>query len=177
MPLCKKGNCKKSFPNIYTSPNGKKHNLQTRKFCLDCSPFGSHNTKDLNKQVTRICQSCSRASKSKRSLCFSCSYKKRRTEKREKIYKIVGTSCWYCNYDRGFKAIPVLEFHHLNEEEKLFDLSARAIVGFSWNRVKKELKKCVLLCCRCHREYHYGFIDKELLIKLHETRWKKCVDR
>ena len=45
MPICKK--CGKSFTNWITI-NGKKRNLHSRKFCLECSPFGQHNTIDLN---------------------------------------------------------------------------------------------------------------------------------
>ena len=44
MKICK--NCNKSFPFI-VEINGIKHNLGGRKFCLDCSPFGKHNTTDL----------------------------------------------------------------------------------------------------------------------------------
>ena len=35
--------CNKDFPQFITI-EGKKKNLQNRKYCLDCSPFGQHNT-------------------------------------------------------------------------------------------------------------------------------------
>mgnify|MGYP006433691181 CR=1 FL=1 len=44
MPTCKK--CNQKYP-CWVEIDGKQRNLGTRKFCLDCSPFGSHNTRDL----------------------------------------------------------------------------------------------------------------------------------
>lgn len=40
--ICRK--CNKEFP-YHKKINGKVRNLNSRKFCLDCSPFGSRNTK------------------------------------------------------------------------------------------------------------------------------------
>ena len=44
MKICVK--CQKEFPSWVTI-EGKPRNLCSRKYCLDCSPFGSHNTKNL----------------------------------------------------------------------------------------------------------------------------------
>ena len=44
MKICKK--CQDTFPNWVTI-DGKPRNLGSRKYCLECSPFGSHNTKNL----------------------------------------------------------------------------------------------------------------------------------
>lgn len=44
MIVCKK--CKSEF-KIRQVIDGKTHNLQRRKFCLNCSPFGQHNTRNL----------------------------------------------------------------------------------------------------------------------------------
>lgn len=40
--------CGKEFPT-WVEINGVKRNLKSRKFCLECSPFGAHNTKPLLK--------------------------------------------------------------------------------------------------------------------------------
>lgn len=45
MKTCKK--CKKDFP-ILLVINGKTRNLGSRNFCLNCSPFGQHNTRDIS---------------------------------------------------------------------------------------------------------------------------------
>lgn len=56
MPICQK--CKKEFPN-WLKINGVRKNLSSRKFCLDCSPYGLHNTKLLNKiKQKRFCKQC-----------------------------------------------------------------------------------------------------------------------
>ena len=45
--ICK--NCENEFP-YKVEIGGKVRNLQNRKYCLDCSPFGEHNTKQLHKE-------------------------------------------------------------------------------------------------------------------------------
>jgi hypothetical protein len=39
--------CDNEFPFIVTV-EGKKRNLKSRKYCLDCSPWGQHNTKKIH---------------------------------------------------------------------------------------------------------------------------------
>lgn len=47
----------------------------------------------------------------------------------------------------------VLDFHHKNEENKLFTVSTfRRAVGF--DRIKSEIKKCDVICANCHRILH-----------------------
>src|SRR5438105_2918049 len=46
MIICKK--CKTEF-KINQWINGKRYNLGKRKYCLNCSPFKKHNTRDLTK--------------------------------------------------------------------------------------------------------------------------------
>jgi hypothetical protein len=47
----------------------------------------------------------------------------------------------------------VLEFHHIGNK----DLKVSAIVnqGYSWDRIQKEIEKCIPLCCNCHRLKHW----------------------
>ena len=47
-----------------------------------------------------------------------------------------------------------MDFHHLDPAEKDFTISDRMT---SFEAIKKELAKTVLLCCRCHREVHDGW--------------------
>lgn len=62
------------------------------------------------------------------------------------IYK--GGKCLICGYNKTNKA---LEFHHLNPLEKDFTISGGTK---SFNSIKKELDKCILVCSNCHREIH-----------------------
>ena len=45
-----------------------------------------------------------------------------------------------------------LEFHHLNPEEKDFEIS-RTLTR-SMDSLRKEVDKCILVCSNCHAEIH-----------------------
>ena len=71
-----------------------------------------------------------------------------------------GGKCIVCGYSSCTSA---MDFHHINGEDKestIANLITKAISRSEDPMVllKKELDKCVLLCCRCHREFHAGFI-------------------
>ena len=84
---------------------------------------------------------------------------KRRNIKREAIqYK--GGCCQRCGYDKYEEA---LDFHHIDPKTKKFGICRMLRKTVSWARIKKEIDKCQLLCCRCHREVH---------IKLNEQKRK-----
>lgn len=54
----------------------------------------------------------------------------------------------------GFKEIKfAIEYHHVNPDEKSFDISQLG-AAYSWVKVKEELDKCIPLCANCHREEH-----------------------
>jgi hypothetical protein len=80
---------------------------------------------------------------------------KRRKILMRKAVKYKGDQCEICGYN---KCINALEFHHINPEEKEFGLSTRGLTR-SWDKIKKEIDKCVLLCANCHREVHAGLIN------------------
>jgi hypothetical protein len=74
----------------------------------------------------------------------------RRRKIREMAISYKGDCCSICGYKKCSEA---LEFHHLNPEEKDFTISGRGY-SQSWQKIKKELDKCVMLCANCHREVH-----------------------
>lgn len=155
--------------------DGKVKRLHNRKFCLKCSPFGSHNTKDLlkhDKSITsRSCKLCGKEIIRKNKLptvCWTCTNRLGRNSKIEKIQQIVGTNCWICNYGECWKA---MDFHHVYSENKLFPLTTREL-QFGWSKIESELRKCTLLCCRCHREFHAGKISDQFMIDLWERKWQ-----
>lgn len=59
-----------------------------------------------------------------------------------------GGKCSKCGYN---KCIDALEFHHLNPDEKDFSISG---IIKSFNKLKSEVDKCILVCSNCHREIH-----------------------
>ena len=78
--------------------------------------------------------------------------KKRRKSVRLKAVAYKGGRCQLCGYDRCPEA---LEFHHPDETKKEFGVSSGGYTR-SWEKVKLEIDKCVLLCANCHREVHAG---------------------
>lgn len=80
-------------------------------------------------------------------------HKKRKSLKIQAIeYK--GGKCEVCGYN---KCVEALEFHHKNPDEKEFGISRKGNTR-SWEKIKTEIDKCVLLCSNCHREVHAGLI-------------------
>jgi len=65
-----------------------------------------------------------------------------------------GGGCQVCGYN---KCISALEFHHVDEKDKGFDLSTRGLTR-SWEKIKNEIQKCILVCSNCHREIHAKLI-------------------
>ena len=80
--------------------------------------------------------------------------KKAVTARRKKLKKMAieykGGKCIFCGYD---KCNDALDFHHLDLKEKEFGLSVRGLTR-SWEKIKEELDKCILVCANCHRELH-----------------------
>ncbi len=75
---------------------------------------------------------------------------KRRKKIRSMAIDYLGGKCLVCGYERCSAA---LDFHHIDENTKSFGLSQNGMTR-SWERTRKELDKCVLLCANCHREIH-----------------------
>ena len=66
-----------------------------------------------------------------------------------------GGRCQLCGYDKYQGA---LDLHHIDRKEKEFSISDKGH-SRSWERVKKELDKCFLVCANCHREVEAGIIS------------------
>ena len=49
-----------------------------------------------------------------------------------------------------------LDFHHLDDTSKEFNISRAHKFGYGYRRIAKEIEKCVVLCSNCHRKLHYG---------------------
>ena len=77
---------------------------------------------------------------------------KRRKDIRQSALEYKGGKCSICGYNKCVKA---LEFHHLESDKKDFGISAKGYTR-SWDSIKEELNKCILLCANCHREVHEG---------------------
>jgi hypothetical protein len=47
-----------------------------------------------------------------------------------------------------------LDFHHINPDEKEFEIDIRKFSNTNLEDLQKEIDKCILLCANCHREEH-----------------------
>lgn len=95
---------------------------------------------------------CSKLSRNKQNII--------KVAKRRKALKLnalhyKGNKCQICSYSRLADA---LEFHHIEPEHKDFGISQKGHTR-SWEKIKKELDKCILVCAICHRECHAGLHD------------------
>ena len=152
MPICKK--CDVKFPTRVVI-EGKERNLSSRKYCLECSPFGTHNTAKLeDSKPVGTCTICKRNYQYKRSaghrksICGTCLTSRRRRRTKEKAVEYLGGTCKKCGYSKCFGAF---DFHHRDPKEKEFGIGEREI---GWKKLVKELDKCDLLCRNCHSEVH-----------------------
>lgn len=130
-------NCQNPIPN-WIVIEGKRRNLQKRKFCTVCSPFGVHNTRDI------------RRPRSKRGSYEGV--KRFRRKRKELAVAYLGGQCAICGYSR---CLTSLVFHHRDPALKAFTISNKSKAQ-SFKRIKPELDKCVLLCSNCHGEVHAG---------------------
>lgn len=183
MNICK--NCGKEFPNRINI-NGKIHVINTRSYCLECSPFGKHNIRKLEsyeniyddcivcgkKLINNQSKYCSILCKQKWIYQVNGNHQTReqkieiqrniRKKKKELINKILGDRCLICGYNNR------LTRHQINgKKHKLF--SEMSI---------KELKKYieinyiyfVSLCFKCHKHVHW-------CMKYLGMDWEEIIER
>ena len=73
-----------------------------------------------------------------------------RNRVKTKLVEYKGEKCQCCGYNRCIRA---LEFHHLDPSQKDFTISGKSK---SFETLKKEADKCILVCSNCHKEIHAG---------------------
>ncbi len=79
--------------------------------------------------------------------------KDRRVKNKLKAIAYLGGICKHCTlvYHPS-----IFEFHHVNPEEKEIKISL--LLQSGWDKLKKELDKCILLCANCHNYHHYNTV-------------------
>jgi len=86
---------------------------------------------------------------------------KRRKKLREMAREYKGGKCALCGYNKSQRA---LSFHHVDPKRKDFGISVKGLTR-SWEKIKQEIDKCILVCANCHMEVHDGItqLPKESL--------------
>ena len=120
----------------------------------------------------RICALCKNSFKDYqgkcRARCGSCNTKIRRYRTKAAAIKYLGGKCMECGW-RGNQA--ALQFHHINFKKK--DFSIGNVANKSWNTIKLELQKCILLCANCHSITHSTKDDKLFILEAKKYKGKK----
>ena len=91
-----------------------------------------------------------------------------------KLVEYKGGKCELCGYSKCFAA---LEFHHKDPKVKDFTIGGKS---WSFERLKSEVDKCILVCSNCHQEIHSNLLDKNLdnnLIKIEEIKLKNEIEK
>lgn len=157
--------CNRNFP-VRVKINGLSRNLNTRKYCLVCSPFGAHNTKQLKQQqdiTEKHCPKCNEIkpvgsfySKRKKTgllsyckICTNMQTLERQRSLKQLAVEYLGGKCVECGFSGHCAAF---DFHHKNPMVKDFTIGQMKLTAFE--KIKPELDKCELLCANCHRICH-----------------------
>lgn len=72
---------------------------------------------------------------------------------KQKAVDYKGGCCQICGYS---KCLAAMDFHHRNPLEKDGYGTGALKAHWTFEKNKKELDKCILVCVRCHREIHAG---------------------
>jgi hypothetical protein len=136
--------CGREFPAKLLI-EGRVRSLYRRRFCLDCSPFGEHNT---SKNPVGPDADADSVRKRRRVDSWVRYLRKRRRTQKERLVALRGGKCEDCGYAASIAA---LEFHHRDAETKDFGIGN---MNGSLARLIAEADKCDLLCANCHRRRH-----------------------
>jgi len=97
----------------------------------------------------RICRLCGNQykdyQKRNRERCGSCNTKIRRFRAKAAAIKFLGGKCMKCGW-HGDQA--AMQFHHNSISKKDFNIGN--VANRNWEKIKTEIKKCILLCANCH---------------------------
>lgn len=95
-----------------------------------------------------------------RTRCGSCNTKIRRFRAKAAAIELLGGKCSSCGWHGNQAA---LQFHHLKGK----DFTIGNVANKSWDSIKKEISKCILLCANCHAIEHISkngdIFEKEAL--------------
>ena len=150
--------------------DGLLRNLQRRRFCLTCSPFGQHNSSAIPPGPVSTMELAELRRKKRNAKSYRYQ-KKMRGRLRRELLASRGGQCEECRYDRVPTA---LEFHHRDARTKDFALSSVSTVPA---RIWREAAKCDLLCANCHRRRHLvtSAVDNDPAVRSRRERKRRAV--
>ena len=134
--------------------------MKEKLFCIVC---GNELIGKQEKYCSKQCKSkdYSKSSDSTKRAKYQDTQNKRRVLNKLKLISEFGNKCSICGYNKNISA---LEFHHSDPTHKEFALSKN--IDYSYEKLLKEVEKCVLLCANCHRELHHPELDINLVSEI-----------
>lgn len=135
--------------------------MKGRRYCLQCSPPGDPSRTKLNrwlKTKPKTCSLCNRTLERELfsgSYCTDCKRKYNRARHhalKKRAVKHLGGMCVRCGYNR---CVSALHFHHRDPDQKEFTISQ---VNSGWEKLRRELDKCDLVCANCHSEVQEEYL-------------------
>jgi len=134
---------------VYNKINQNKYYLKNKKEILKKQKLYKKNNPDKTLEIQRRYRENNYKEIRERN-------QQRYDKKRQYIndYKLT-KGCSICGYN---KCAFVLDFHH--DKGKNYEIPRMANSHNSMERLKEEIKNCIVLCANCHRELH----DKENII-------------
>jgi hypothetical protein len=106
--------------------------------------------KDRNKQLA--CQRKWYHSNPNKKLLFNKHRAKYTAQKNKYILSVKAGGCVLCSEIHP----SCLDFHHLDETNKSFNIGEHPNNGVGLKKLKEEVSKCILLCSNCHRKLHFA---------------------
>ena len=119
-------------------------NLQHRRYCLSCVPFGTKSRKHSSTALPEDVRIVNKKEAVRRW------QKRQRKERKAKLVEMLGGGCQVCGYNKCFAC---LDFHHRDRKTKKFSISMDGLLK-KWDVLVSEVEKCDLLCHNCHGELH-----------------------
>lgn len=149
------------------------------KYCSRSCAAKVNNSKHPKRKLEGLCKGCGCKVSSQRVYCDNCfdmrivnpskyteaekrilasnSVVKFRQRVKQDLVAYKGGACVRCGYSRCSDA---LEFHHVDPSQKDFSISGKSL---SFEIMKKEVDKCILVCSNCHKEIH-AELRQDLLV-------------
>ena len=112
-----------------------------------------------------LCESCGKKIKSTNEfpLCRACNKKRKRLTHRIAACMYKNDQCNICGLKRITEEdMAMFDFHHVDPSDKGFELGDN-IECRTWESIKNELDKCLMLCANCHRKIHVNPKQEHIL--------------